>query len=107
MPSWHSGYPNRFEDTIEASAYAGIVARKLVARGFVAQQAAPIAHPMLTGLLWWLWSSQNTSYLDPAVVEGQTGTLRVMLDDLAGIRSKVQSHGVRNSAPLPATWTPY
>jgi hypothetical protein len=79
-----AGHPNRFEDTIEASAYAGIVARKLVARGFVAQQAAPVAHPMLTGLLWWLWSSQNTSYLDPAMVEGQTGTLRVMLDDLAG-----------------------
>ncbi len=54
-----AGHPNRFEDTIEASAYAGIVARKLVARGFVAQQAAPVAHPMLTGLLWWLWSSQN------------------------------------------------
>jgi hypothetical protein len=78
-----AGHPNRFEDTIEASAYAGVVARKLVARGFVAQQAVPVAHPMLTGLLWWLWSSQNTSYLDPAMAEGQTGTLLVMLADLA------------------------
>ena len=79
-----AGHPNRFEDPSEASAYAGIVARKLVACGSVAQQAAPVAHPMLAGLLWWLWSSQNTSYLEPLLVEGQANTLRVMLDDLAG-----------------------
>lgn len=78
-----AGHPNRFEDTIEASAYAGIVARKLDTRGFVGHEAAAVAHAMLAGLLWWLWSSQNTSYLDPATVEGQTGTLVAMLDDLA------------------------
>lgn len=78
-----AGHPNRFEDTIEASAYSGILTRKLVARGFVSQAAASVVHLMLTGLLWWLWSSQNTSYLDPAIVEGQTGMLGVMLNDLA------------------------
>jgi hypothetical protein len=78
-----AGHPNRFEDTIEASAYCDILTRKLVARGFLKPLVSAVAHPMLTGLLWWLWSSQNTSYLEPEIVEFQVGTLRVMIKHLA------------------------
>jgi hypothetical protein len=78
-----AGHPNRFEDTIEASAYCRIVTLKLVARGFVQPPVFDVAHAMLTGLLWWLWSSQTTSYLSHEMAEGQMGTLRAMLRDLA------------------------
>jgi tetratricopeptide (TPR) repeat protein len=78
-----AGHPNRFHDTIEASAYCRLVVRKLIDRGHLSADAEPVVHPMLTGLMWFLWSSQNTTFLDRALAEGQAGTVLAMLKDVA------------------------
>jgi tetratricopeptide (TPR) repeat protein len=77
-----AGHPNRFEDTIEASAYCRLLTRKLIDRGFLQPAAESVAHPMLTGLLWFLWGDQKTTYLDPETAEGQAGTIWAMLKEI-------------------------
>src|SRR5215208_927027 len=76
------GHPNRFEDVAEASAFATLLTRKLVGRGHLDAAADPYAPAMLTGLLWFLWSTQKTAYLEPDLVEGQTGAVLALVRDL-------------------------
>ena len=63
------GYPNRFEDVGEASGYAVLLAKKLIERGDLPDVALPFTPAMLVGLLWFLWSDQQMSYLAPEVAE--------------------------------------
>jgi hypothetical protein len=76
------GHPNRFEDAAEASDFARLLTRKLIGRGHLPVAAEPYAPAMLAGLMWFLWSSQKTAYLEPELVEGQTGTVLAMLRDI-------------------------
>ncbi|WP_246753009.1 CHAT domain-containing protein [Sinorhizobium sp. BG8] len=78
-----AGHPNRFEDTSEASDYAAVVTRKLVAMGAFKDTDFERAHPMMTALLCWLWSRQDTTFLSSEMVKGQAGTLAVMVADIA------------------------
>jgi hypothetical protein len=79
------GHPNRFEDLAEASAFCRLTARKLVDRGYLASGQEQLAQVMLTGLLWFLWFSQKVTFLEPELVEGQSGTVLAMLQDIAGL----------------------
>jgi hypothetical protein len=77
------GHPNRFEDPAEASALCRLTARKLVDRGYLAADREQLAQVRLTGLLWFLWSSQKIPFLEPELVEGQAGTVVALLHDIA------------------------
>jgi CHAT domain len=77
------GHPNRFEDVGEASHYADQLVRKLVDRGNIPAAALSFAPAMLVGLLWFLWSSQKLTYLEPELAEGQAGTLVELIKDIA------------------------
>ncbi|UVO50361.1 CHAT domain-containing protein [Sphingomonas sp. SUN019] len=81
-----AGHPNRFEDTAEASDYAEIVTRKLIAIGAIGDADFDVARPMITALAWWLWSHQATTFLAADVAEGQAGTLAALIDDIASDR---------------------
>lgn len=78
-----AGHPNRFEDTAQASDYAEILTRKLIAAGAIVETDRELAQPMVTALCWWLWSVQNTTFLSREIVEGQAGTLAALIDDIA------------------------
>ena len=77
------GHPNRFEDVGDATRYAALLARKLVERGHLPEACEPHAAALLVGLLWFLWSSQNVTYLAPEMAEGQAGALRELIRDVA------------------------
>ncbi|MGY1668069.1 CHAT domain-containing protein [Geodermatophilus sp. SYSU D00696] len=77
------GHPNRFEDTISATAYCRLLTRKLIAGGHVPATSEERTLPMVCGLLWHLWSTQKTSFLDRDVVEGQAGAVDALVRDIA------------------------
>lgn len=78
-----AGHPNRFEDTLEASAFCRTLVRKLEARGYLRPSMLEVAHPMVTGLLWYVWSIQkNTSHLAHELVQGHAGTVGAMVRDI-------------------------
>jgi hypothetical protein len=76
------GHPNRFEDVGEASRYAHQLAKKLIERGNIPAAALPFAPAMLVGLLWFLWSSQKLTYLEPELAQGQANTLAELIKDI-------------------------
>ncbi len=77
-----AGYPNRFQDMPEASAFARQIAQKLERGGFLPAASMRHAPAMLAGFLRHLWDSQNLMYLAPEMAEGQAGALRVLIDDI-------------------------
>ena len=77
------GHPNRFSDMPEVFSFAETIAVKLQKLNSIPQPAAPYAPVILSGLLNFLWRSQNLSYLDPQMAQGQAGTLRVAIATIA------------------------
>jgi hypothetical protein len=90
------GHPNRFQDVAEAASFCRLLTRKLIARDHLPAEAEPYAQPILTGLLWFLWSSQKTTYLEPELAEGQAKTLASAVRDVAATWSP---------PPQKATWS--
>lgn len=76
------GHPNRFEDPAEAADFARFLTAKLISQGHLREPAEPYAHAMLIGLLWYLWSTQKVTYLEPQLAEAQTGTLMALIDNI-------------------------
>ena len=83
----------QLEDMPEVAAFGSQVAEKLIGIGAVDAAAQPHAATAITGLLHWLWGSQNVVALDPQMAEGQAGTLGELV---AAIRD--------HWPPAPSDW---
>ncbi len=77
------GHPNRFSDMPEVFSVGQTVATKLLTLNALPPLAAPYAPVILSGLLNFLWRSQNLAYLDPEMARGQAGTLKVAIATIA------------------------
>ena len=77
------GHPNQFSDMPEVFALAQKITRKLLDRNAIPDQAAPYAPAILSGLLNYLWRSQNLAYLDPEMARGQAGAVKVAVQTIA------------------------
>jgi hypothetical protein len=76
------GHPNRFEDMQDGAVFCAQLTRKLHQHGFLPAAALPYASTVLSGVLRFLWDSQNLAYLDPELAKGWTGTLLQAIADL-------------------------
>jgi hypothetical protein len=76
------GHPNKFEDMKETIAFTRQFCNKLRLKSdtFIEDEKEMI--PLMAGMLRYLWSTQNLSYLDPAFAEGQAATLMTFIEDI-------------------------
>jgi hypothetical protein len=77
------GHPNQFSDMPEVFSLGQRITIKLLTLNAIPQQATPYAPAILSGLLNYLWRSQNLAYLDPEMARGQAGTVKVAVQTLA------------------------
>ena len=77
------GHGNRFEDMPEAFSFSIQLAAKLHNHSVLPAQAMPYAPIILVGFLYFIWHSQNLTYLAPEMVEGWVGALKVAITELA------------------------
>jgi len=76
------GHGSRLEDSRETIAFARQLCRKLIYAKALAAEAAKDAPRMVGGMLRWLWSVQNLSYLAPEMAEGQSGAFTAFIADV-------------------------
>ena len=76
------GHGSRLEDSRETIAFARQLCRKLIYAKTLAAAAAKDAPRLVAGMLRWLWSVQNLSYLAPEMAEGQSGTFTAFIADV-------------------------
>jgi|GEM_PF-2900574 len=76
------GHGSRLEDSRETIAFARQLCRKLIYAKALAGDVAKDAPRLVAGMLRWLWSVQNLSYLAPEMAEGQSGTFTAFIADV-------------------------
>ena len=91
------------EDMPEVAAYCDQVTEKLIAAGALTREAQPHAATAITGLLHWLWGSQNVFALPPEMADGQTGTLGQLVAAIREHWPPVGAQWFAELAPLPKT----
>ena len=82
---WNAVQANRelqLESMPEVRSFADQVAEKLIRAGELGEDAQPRAGCAISGLLKWLWDSQNVAALPREMADGQAGTLAELVRSL-------------------------